>query len=512
MTRHPARAAYALATVLALGLTAACGSGADDGKEAGAAGKLALGTFFGAQTNFNPWLSPTGDNPTLQVHQMVYDSLTQVDPDGKVTPALATSWEFTDPTTLVVKLRDGVKFDDGTPLDANAVKANFDYASKAVPAGPYAKYFAQITTTVVDETTVELKSKAPQPDLPTDFAIGGGFIVNPKALKAPSGLKGKPDGTGPYTLAHSVQGQRYDFTRRKDYWDAKQYPYQSVQLKNFSSPQALENAMKAGQLQGGQAATPKTLPALHSAGLTVHRSAPTTLGGIWLSDRAGKIVPALGKVKVRQALNHAIDRAAIHKAATPGVGAPGSLIVPKGLPGYSAETDAKYTYDPAKAKKLLVEAGYPDGFTLPVLAGGDNDVASQAVAGYLRKIGVEVKLEGHANDYVNQLYSGKWAAAASAMAMVPTVQSLTALLAPDGSGNFNHSVDPEIQALLTKAQTASAAEQADAVEELVKKVNDEAWFLITAHNQNVYLTGKDVTCDIGQRSVCPMYTFRPAEQ
>ncbi|WP_425839298.1 ABC transporter substrate-binding protein [Streptomyces fractus] len=474
------------------------------------AGSLAFATTFGPLISFDPWLSPSGDNPTIIMNQMVYDSLTHVTPNGKVTPSLATSWKYTDPKTMVLKLRKGVKFDDGTPLDAAAVKANFDYAKKAVPAGQRTGYIAALTSTVVDPTTLELKSPTPQPDLPTDFATGGGYIVNPKALKHPSSLKAKPDGSGPYKLTQATSGQEWNFSRRAGHWDANDYPYQKLTMRNYSSVQALDNAMKAGQVQAGVGQM-SFLGSDRAAGLNIHTSSPTTVSGVWLNDRAGKISPALGKVKVRQALNHAVDRAAIQKAVFHGIGKPASLIVPKGIDGFDATANAKYTYDPKKAKKLLAEAGYPNGFSFTYMSGADDPMA-QAVAGYLRKVGVKMKIATRTSDYAQQLRSGKWAASGFSYTMVPPLQSMSELLAPKGPGNFNRSTDPEIQAQLKTAQEAPADTRKSAAEKLVTTVNDKAWFMILSHNPTIYVTGKKVTCEIGQRSVCPLYTFRPTQE
>ncbi|MFJ8794359.1 ABC transporter substrate-binding protein [Streptomyces sp. NPDC102462] len=504
------RLAATFATAAALIATAGCSGGSKEAAGPADAGSLTFGTLNGALISFNPWLSPSGDNTGLMMNQMSYDALTHVEPDGEITPGLATSWKYTDPKTMTLKLRTDAKFDDGTPVDAAAVKANFDYAKTAVPAGQRTPYIAALTTTVVDKSTLKVVSAMPQPDLPTDFATGGGFIVNPKALKNPSSLKAKPSGSGPYTLTASTAGQRYDFTRRKDHWDLKQYPYRALHLKNFSSLQAQENALKTGQIQGA-VGQPQQLESDRAAGLNVHLAKPTTIGGIWLNDRAGKVVPALGKVKVRQALNYAIDREAIQKAVYHGIGQPGALIVPKGLDGHSTAAEDTYSYDPAKAKKLLAEAGYPKGFTLPFLGTGADDRIGQAVAGYLRKVGVNMQIKAHSADYANELRSGKWAATGFAWTMTPPAQAMGELLSPTGAGNFNRSTDPEIEKLLARTRTTAGAAQTKAMEELVEAVNDKAWFLIAGYNPNVYVTGKNVTCDIGQRTICPLYTFRPAE-
>lgn len=504
------RAAWLAAAVVIASSAAACSSGnpaGTGGTSASGAGTLTLGSAL-ASASFNPWLSPDGDNEYLQLEGAVYDSLTHIGPDGQIEPGLAVKWTFTNPTTLMLTLRSGVTFSDRTPVNAAAVKANFEYVKTASPAAQQNAFIAGLTTTVVNATTLKLVSETPEPDLLTDFATGGGYIVNPKALKDPSSLANSPAGSGPYILSSSVPGQQWTFTRRAGYWDASQYPYSKVVLKSYSSTQAQDDALRAGQLDGA----PETATLVKSdttAGLHVESSKPEAFNGIWLADRAGKDVPALGNVQVRQALNYAIDRAAIMKAGYGSLGIPGPLVMPPGLAGYSASANAAYPYDPAKAKQLLAAAGYPNGFTLPVLSTPAADTLVQAVAGYLGAVGVKVQISDHTADYLSQAYSGKWGAIVFAWTPIPPAQNMSELLSPAGLGNFDHSTDAQIDGLLAKTQTTTGAAQTTALTQLVQAVNTQAWFLIPGYTSNLYVTAKDATCSIGQRAVCPLYTFRP---
>jgi peptide/nickel transport system substrate-binding protein len=506
-----ARAA-ALAAVAAITAAAtACGSSpasTTGGSPGASAGTLRLGGAFTTGT-FNPWLSPDGDNEYLQLESAVYDSLTHIGPDGQIEPGLAVKWTFTTPTTLVLTLRSGVTFTDGTPVNAAAVQANFDYVKHASPAAQQDAYIAALTTTVVNATTVKLTSPVPEPDLLTDFATGGGFIVNPKALRDPAALTAKPAGSGPYELTSSVPGQQWTFTRRPHYWDAAQYPYGTLVLENYSSAQSQDDALRSGQLQGAPeiATLVKTDQA---SGLNIEASTPDSYDGIWLADRAGKDVAALGNVKVRQALNYALDRPAIVAAMAGPLGIPGSLVIPPGMPGYSATANSYYSYDPAKARQLLAQAGYPHGFTLPVLSTPTADTLVQAIAGQLSAIGVNVQISDHTADFLSQAFSGKWAAVVFAWTPVPPAQNMEELLSPTGLGNFDHSTDAQIDSLLARTQDTQGAAQATALTQLVQAVNTQGWFLLPGYVPDLYVTSKSVSCEIGQRAVCPLYTFRPA--
>ena len=509
------RAALALAAaaVVTVGVTAgvtACGaspSSTAGGQPSAGTGTLRLGGAFTTGT-FNPWLSPDGDNEYLQLEGAVYDSLTHIGPDGQIEPGLAVKWTFTTPTTLVLTLRSGVTFTDGTPVNAAAVQANFDYAKHAAPAAQQNSYIAGLTTTVVNATTVKLTSATPEPDVLTDFATGGGFIVNPKALQDPSTLTSKPAGSGPYQLASAIPGQQWTFTRRPHYWDAAQYPYGTLVIENYSSAQAQDDALRSGQLQGA----PETAPLVKSdqaSGLNIEASTPDSYDGIWLADRSGKDVPALGNVKVRQALNYALDRPALVSALAGSLGIAGSLVIPPGMPGYSASANSYYSYDPAKARELLAEAGYPRGFTLPVLSTPTADTLVQAIAGELSAIGVTVKISDHTTDFLSQAFSGKWAAVVFAWTPIPPAQNMYELLSPAGLGNFDHSTNAQIDGLLARTQDTQGSAQATALTQLVQAVNTQGWFLLPGYLPDLYVTSKNITCAIGQRAVCPLYTFRP---
>ena len=510
MRGHKAAAALAAAAAITACATACSSATAPSvgGKPAADAGTLTLGAALGTGT-FNPWLAPDGDNEYLQLEGAVYDSLTHIGPAGQIEPGLAVGWKFTSPTTLMLTLRTGVSFTDGTPVNAAAVKANLDYAKTASPGAQQNSFIAALTTTVVNPTTLKLTSATPEPDLLTDFATGGGFIVNPRALKDPSTLTTRPAGSGPYVLTSSVPGQQWTFTRRAHYWDAAQYPYGTLVLKSYASSQAQDDALRSGQLDGApEVAT--LVKTDETSGLHVEASTPEGFDGIWLADRAGKDVAALGNVKVRQALNYALDRPAIIKALAGPFGLPGSLVIPPGMPGYSAVANSYYSYDPAKARQLLAQAGYPHGFTLPVLSAPPADTLVQAIAGQLSQIGVTVQISDHTADFLSQAYSGKWPAIVFSWTPIPPAQNMYELLSPTGLGNFDHSTDPQIDSLLARTQQTQGAAQTTALAQLVQAVNTDGWFLLPGYVADLYVTGKDTTCAIGQRAVCLLYTFRPA--
>jgi peptide/nickel transport system substrate-binding protein len=181
---------------------------------------LTLALIQGSFTTFNPWGASAGINGTLWSMGALYDSLTRLSPAGTVEPGLATSWTLKG-NTLKLKLRTGVKFSDGTPVNAAAVKTNLEFGASHPDGAECDAYIAGLKATVTSSSSLTVTTPHPVPGLLQDLAQCAGFIASPKALAHPAGLTSKPDGSGPYTLSQSgtVLGQKYTFVRRPGYWD-----------------------------------------------------------------------------------------------------------------------------------------------------------------------------------------------------------------------------------------------------------------------------------------------------
>ena len=204
--------------------------------------------------------------------------------------------------------------------------------------------------------------------------------------------------------------------------------------------------------------------------------------GFTIFDIKGTIAKPLGDVRVRQAMNYAIDRKTIVAKILGGYGAVNASM-PFGADsaGYTKSLDDTYTYDPAKAKALLAEAGYPNGFTLDVLNNPQWDQMAQTLAGYLRAVGVNVKLSNHLSDLVQQTNSGKWA-------MGMSFQSVTGLPYTDVSSSMTSTAslnplknnDPKIDSLLRQSTNATGSQQQKAFAELAAYAAQQAWFVAPA--------------------------------
>jgi peptide/nickel transport system substrate-binding protein len=461
----------AVSAVLMLS-AAACGSGSGSGSgKAATGGTLTLAPLVAAQ----PWdLADAGLGNNTQYYQPVYDSLLRLSPTAEVKPNLATKWSYDAArTVLTMTLRTGVKFTDGTALDAAAVKVNLLHTEKGTSEA--AGQLKGITgVDVVNATTVAIKLSAPDPSLVPNLGNVAGMMASPKAIAAGT-IKTTPVGSGPYTLDKSATtaGSTYTFVRNQGYWNKAAFPFDKIVLKPLTDPTAVLNALRSGQVNGALLASAKNVAPAKSSGLNVTKYTSGDVEGVYIWDREGKIVKALGDVRVRQALNYAFDRSTIVKTAKQGLGKATTQIFNPGGSAFDSSLDSKYSYDPAKAKQLLAEAGYPHGFSVTV-----PDVSS--------------------------VFPDQQAA------MVQQLEDIGIKVAKSALWNPLHSADPKVTDLITKAQSATGAAQDALFKQLNTYLVDQAWNAPWDSVENTYATTKGVTFTPQTfAAVPPIYNFKP---
>ncbi|WCI07588.1 ABC transporter substrate-binding protein [Arthrobacter sp. OVS8] len=359
MKLGPKAAATALTVSAALALTA-CGGAANSSSAAGAATALTLGTIQDVRS-WDPAQAHVGH--ILQPYQAVYDTLILREPDGKLSPMLATAWKYNAANTkLTVDLRSDVTFSDGATFDAEAAKANMDHFKKA--NGPQmAQLNAVKDVAVVDADTIDINLSTPDPALEYFLSQAAGLMGSPKALGT-DGIKTEPAGSGPYVMdkAASVKDSQTVFTARKDYWNKDLQKYSKLTFKILTDPTARTNALVSGQVDA-TLLDPKNGKQAEGAKMKLAAN-EVDWQGLLLLDRDGAKNPALQNVKVRQAINHAFDRKTILDQVLLGQGTPTSQPFGKASGAWTEELENYYSYDPAKAKQLLKEAGYETGVTL----------------------------------------------------------------------------------------------------------------------------------------------------
>ncbi|KPH98046.1 ABC-type transporter, periplasmic subunit [Actinobacteria bacterium OK074] len=487
-----------------------------------ATGCAGSGTAGSRTKTFTMAAFPTGNSMDpwkTQLSQYVaaatYDTLTHLDADGTVVPWLATSWDYSDATTLVMELRTDVVFTDGTRFDAKTVKANIEYAKSVTPpnvaAQPYLSYISSVD--VVSRSRVRFNLASAQPDLPYGFSQQAGWMVSPTALEKPEALADTAVGSGPYVLDESgtTPNKTYTFTRNKDYWaTAAKWPrFERLVVQLMTDPTATDNAARGGQIDYTIVSAGTDI-----SGWKVAQGSASAFYGFTVFDTTGEINKPLGDVRVRQAMNYAIDRKAILTSVLDGQGVANASTPfgPDSL-GHSKAVDSHYAYDVAKAKRLLRRAGYPNGFSVKVLNNPQWDRMAQALAGYLRKVGIDVQLSNHGDDFVQQVDSGKWAMSTCLLSVTGLPYSdVTFVMTKRSSMNPLGNSDATVNALLARAVSAEGDEQKRLYARLAETAAEQAWYVVPALSSQLHAYDPGVVKVVEpDRAGAPMlYHLRPA--
>ena len=452
-----------VAAVAALGLIAAACSSASHSSTAGSAKAAGTGTGTGTLTVAFPaaptTLDPTKANQSSATFlQLAYDSFVRLDANGAFSPDLATSWGYVGSgnKTFDMTLRSGVRYSDGSPVTTASVVAYLDYlrSSQAAP------FLSGATIDQIGTDKVEIKMTAPYPSIPFQFSQYNviGDPIGPTGMANQSALGHSTDGAGEYTLdtASTVANSQYVYTPNPYYWNKAAVHYGKVVIRIIATPQSEIDALKTGQANVALVGPDLSVaPAAKAAGLQLIGS-PSIFEGLLLADRSGQMSKPLGDVRVRQALNYAVNRSAITAALTAGYGTPTDETVPVGADGDSTALHNYYPYDPAKAKQLLAQAGYPNGFQLDVASEAGVATVLQAIAGQLAAVGVKLNVVNLAyNVYATDVLEAKYPAAGVALGAGPMTFEYTFLFAPTAPFNPFHTTDTTLTSLTNQMLTAS---------------------------------------------------------
>lgn len=335
----------------------------------------------------------------------VFEGLTRFASDGSVIPGLAESWTISeDGLSYTFKLRPGVTYHDGTTFEATDVKFTLDRARDANSQNAQKPLFEGIESVeVVDELTVTLTLDAPNSSLLFNLAWGDAVIVAPESI---DDIKQKPIGTGAFRFENWVQGDRITLVRNNAYW-GEPAKLDRATFKFISDPTAAFAAVMAEDVDvfGGFPA-PENLPQFEADPrfqvLVGSTEGETILA---MNNREGP----MSDIKVRQAITHAIDRQAIIDGAMFGLGTPiGTHFAPHN-PDYLELTDLS-AYDPEKARTLLAEAGYPEGFTTSLKLPPPSYArrGGEIIAAQLREVGITTQITNlEWAQWLEQVFNGK---------------------------------------------------------------------------------------------------------
>jgi peptide/nickel transport system substrate-binding protein len=420
--------------------------------------------------------------------------LTQGDSTPKVIPGLAESWEVSpDKLTWTFHLRKGVTFHDGEPWNADAAifnydrqinrgSATFDTALNSVGGIVLA---GMTEAKKVDDMTIEILTAKPNADLPATLALGA--FGSPKAIKEMGkSFAEHPVGTGPFKFESLTRGQQLVLARNENYYRGAPKLDRLI-LKPMPEVTARMAALRSGEVGWIEVPSPDEVPALKAEGFQVLTNFYSHVWP-WVLDTTK---PPLNDPKVRQAINYGVDRSSMADSLLQGTGTPAPQYIPPSDPGYSKDQDY-FTHDPAKAKKMLADAGYPNGFTMRVsfpTSGSGNMIPipmNETLQRDLKAIGVDVKLEPiEWGAMLGDFFAGKIPGGADALCIslgyvLPALWS--AWFHTGSTPNVGKFSDPKVDSLLDSISAEfDPSKQAALYKDLDKALIDASpWLLVVS--------------------------------
>ncbi len=395
-------AALTLMTAMAVSVAGCNGSGSnktEPGNTQASGEDGAGGTASGEYKDTLTWaqgaditsLDPHQGKETtaVQVTKHIFDTLTVVNPKtGELEPSLAESWEQTSDTSYVFKLREDVKFHDGSQMTAEDVKFSLERAINSAAVSYIVDFIDSVNA--VDAYTVEITLDAPYAPALRNLSVPFAAIVPKKAVEQDEeGFKLHPIGSGPYKFAEWKQGDSARLEAFDQYWGA---PAATKNLVMRVIPEAAQRtiALETGEIDLAYDILPNDMTKIEDNPKLALFEAPS-LSCYYISMNMNKA--PFDNEKVREAINYAIDRQTLIDTIACGAGEPADAIIAPLVFGYYSP--GAYEYNPEKSKELLAEAGYPDGFTTSIWV-NDNQARveiCQAVQAMFQEVGITCNVE-----------------------------------------------------------------------------------------------------------------------
>ncbi|MFF2387103.1 ABC transporter substrate-binding protein [Streptomyces sp. NPDC058108] len=434
-SRRPGgRRAAVLATALvALVAPALSACGGDSAAAGGGATLKWTSSYF--PTHWDPVVG--GSGAQFRELALTYASLTRTDETGKAVPDLAKSWEYNKKgDEITFHLRPGLKFSDGQPVDAAAVKAAIERAQKQKNSA----LFGDLTSIKsVDAEGLDAVLHLTQVDYQIPQLLGERVlqIASPKAAKNPAKLDQNPVGAGPFTVTQLVPGTKAVLKKNPDYWDAKNIHIDNVELTSAPDASTVVSGLQTGVYNFADL-DPSQASAAKKAGLDVFVQPGFNASNLSLNINKAPF----DNDKVVEAVRYAINRQEFVDKLTFGYGEVTDQPFPKGYVAYDPKSEAEYPYDPAKSKKLLSEAGYKAGAIKLDLVIPADDPQAEIVQSQLAKVGITVTIKVDKNWATPFFAKNLTFSLYGTTGRDSALQTLTAHFGPHGPLNLSSPYEP----------------------------------------------------------------------
>jgi ABC-type transport system substrate-binding protein len=417
-----------------------------------------------------------GSGAPQRLVECCYDFLVRYDQNYNFQPRLADSWDIApDGKSITLHLHKGIKFHDGTPFNAAAVKANLEVYAPAGVRTPSLKQIASYD--LIDDYTIRLNLKNFDNTLMIDLGDGAGLMCSPTAMAkqtTPENMaKDHLVGTGPFMFSSFEKNQNIKYVKNPNYWQPGKPYLDGFEFYMVNDPVTSIMSFKKGDAQVIFGITSTEAKDLQSSGYDIVTTDIKPVA-VLLPDGINKDSPWANK-SVREALEYAIDKPALAKSIGGGYYDPVTQFAVQGTTFYVPDAVTR-NYDPKKAKDLLTAAGYPNGFKTKIYASisWDKDIMV-AIQTYLKDIGIDAELDMADAARMTDMQNNGWKNGLfiPTMPIIPNIRSLSFRLAGGTHVSMYHASDWQAKVDATVAQP-DAQKQLAQFKELVKILNDEA--------------------------------------
>jgi len=390
--RHRHRAvgvAVAIGAALALGLSACASTGSSNAADASSSAAVLKWATTYFPVDWDPVVNGAGAQ--FRPLTLVYASVTNINAQGDPTPGLATSWTYNKTGTEVTfHIRHGLKFSDGTPVNAAAIKDAIVRAQTQKNSALIEDLSAIQSVSTSGDYNVEVYLNHPDFQIPLVFGQRVLLVASPKAAADPTKLNQFPVGAGPFIAIKIIPGQEAVFKKNPNYWDAKDIHIQTVELFNAPAPATVVAGLQTGTYNFADLA-PSEAKAAKAAGLDVFVQPGYNAENISININKA---PFKGNPALVEAMRYAINRQQFVDQLTFGYGKATDEVFPPGAIGYNKADANLWPYNPAKAKQLLAKAGYKPGqLSLDLVIQLDTEgPEAEIVQSQLAAIGIKVTI------------------------------------------------------------------------------------------------------------------------
>lgn len=401
------------------------------------------------------------DTTTMSILSNVYEPLVRMGADNEPVPALATDWEIKDEgKTYIFNLRTDATFHDGTPITAEDVKYTMDQTVASPYTGPYVNFIDK--TEVVDEDTVKITLQYAYAPFLALCTVYSEVIPNGCYENADIDMSKMPVGSGPYKFVEWAQGDKIVFEAYEGYYQG-QAPIKNLTYKVISDSTTAALALESGEIQMNLNVGTADVESFRSKeGITLLEEAGTAFYYVILNTN----VPELQDENVRKAINMAINKQNLIDGANDGFGTATNTFIAEGLPGYRADFNP-HPYDVEKAKELMSQSAYPDGFEIALTIPESRSVHGQLLKADLAQIGIDLTIEivetGTLWETLENMDHQMSIVGWSYVVMDPDVGYYSLYKKDDLSGNYTGWGNDETDGLLLKGRTSTDAEERDKI-------------------------------------------------